>query len=146
MADFKFVRVLNGMTPQTELMTAGGAMEVGDLVVAAGDNSEGIATKVTKAAGNATRATIVGVCEGKHQEDGVAIADGDLVQVLPLATDVLLEGKVIDATLPNVNTQVGVDVTSTVQAFEAAETNKVGRIYKIVDATNKVVQVRMAAV
>lgn len=146
MADFKFVRALNGMTPQTELMTAGGAMEVGDLVIAAGDNNEGIATEVTKAAGNPARSTIVGVCEGKHQEDGEAIADGDLVQVLPLATDVILEGKVIDSTLPNVNTQVGVDVTTSVQTFEAAETNKVGRIYKVVDATNKIVQVRMAAV
>lgn len=146
MADFKFVRALNGMTPQTELMTAGGAMEVGDFVIAAGDNNEGAATEVTKAGGNPARSTIVGLCLGKHQEDGTAIASGDLVQVLPIVGEAIIEGSVIDATLPNVNAQVGIDVTSTVQSFEAAETNKVGRIFKVVDATNKVVQVRMAAV
>lgn len=142
MADFRFVRALNGMTPQTELRTAGGAMEVGDLVIAAGDNNEDIATKVTKAAGNPARATIVGLCLGKHQEDGTAIADGDLVQILPLHVGgLILEGPAIDATLPNVNAQVGMDVTSTVQTFEAAETNKIGRIFKVVNATAKIVQV-----
>lgn len=142
MADFTFVRALNGMTPQTELRTAGGAMEVGDLVIAAGDNNEDIATEVTKAAGNPARSAIVGLCLGKHQEDGEAIASGDLVQILPLHTGgIILEGNVIDGTLPNVNAQVGMDVTSTVQAFEAAETNKIGRIFKVVNASAKIVQV-----
>lgn len=143
MADFRFVRALNGMTPQTELRTAGGAMEVGDLVVAAGDNNVDIATKVTKAANSAVRGTIVGLCLGKHQEDGVAIADGDLVQILPLTGDVILEGTVKDATIPNVNAEVGLDVTSTVQTFEGAELVKIGRVFKVLDATAKTIQVHM---
>lgn len=147
MADFRFVRALNGMTPQTELMTAGGAMEEGDIVVAGGDNNEGIATEVTKAADTVTRATIVGLCLGKHQEDGVAIASGDLVQVLPFHSGgIILEGTIKDATIPNVNTTVGIDVTSNVQTIEGAETDKVGVLYKIVDSTAKTGQIVITAV
>lgn len=137
MGDFRFVRCLNGMTPQAELVTAGGAMEVGDLVIAAGDNNEGIATKVTKAAANAARSTIVGLCLGRETgAEDATIGDGDLIQILPLhVSGIILEGNVIDATLPNVNAQVGLDVTSTKQAFEAAETNKIGRVFKIINGT-----------
>jgi len=143
MADFTFVRALNGMTPQTELRTAGGAMEVGDLVVAGGDALAGVASTVDKAANSALRGTIMGLCLGKSQEDGSAIADGDLVQILPLTGDVLLEGVAKDASLVNVNAEVGLDVTADVQTFEGAETNAIGRIYKVVDATAKIVQVIM---
>lgn len=134
MADFKFVRALNGMTPQTELVTAGGAMEVGDIVV----HSSG---KVTKAADNPTKATLAGLCLGKHQEDGAAIADGDLVQVLPIGTDAILEG-IQKTTASNPGTEVGIDLTGTDLSFEAAG-NKVGQIFKVIDATARIVQVRM---
>lgn len=143
MADFKFVRVLNGMTPQTELMTAGGAMEVGDIVIY-GTSGEGIETKVTKAGDAAARGTMVGICEGKHQEDGEAIADGDLIQVLPFTTDMILEGKQSD-TLVDVGDELELNVASDVQTFVESATESFARIYKITDTTNKVVQVRILA-
>jgi len=65
------------------------------------------------------------------------------VQILPLTGDVLLEGVAKDASLVNVNAEVGLDVTADVQTFEGAETNAIGRIYKVVDATAKIVQVIM---
>ena len=137
MADFKFVRALNGMTPQTELVIAGGAMEVGDIVIHSSD-------KVIKATGDDTVAEIAGLCLGKYQEDGVAIADEDLVQILPLGPDILLEGTV-NAAGDAIGTAVGIDLTSTVLSFDSTETNKVGYVYKVVDADDYLVQVRMAA-
>lgn len=144
MADFKFVRTLEGMTPQTELVTAGGAMEVGDLVIY-GTAGEGIARKVTKAANSAPRRTIAGICLGKHQEDGEAIADTDLVQILPLGDGFLVEGIAKDATVPEAGAAVGLDVTSNDQTFEKAEAVKIGRVHKVIDATAKVIQVRIFA-
>lgn len=144
MADFKFVRALNGMTPQSELMTAGGAMEVGDIVVYADDTNVGPLTEVTKAGDAATRATMAGLCLGKHQEDGDAIADGDLIQVLPFTDDLILEGTQSD-TLEGVGTAVDLDVTSAVQSVVTTATAPFARIYKIVDATAKTVQLRLLA-
>ena len=144
MADFKFIRTLTGMTPQTELVTAGGAMEVGDFVIYE-DTGVGVARKVTKAANSAPRRTIAGLCLGKHQEDGDAIADEDLVQILPIGDNFLIEGIAKDSTVPVVGTAVGLDVTSTVQTFEGAEAVKIGRVHKVIDATAKVIQVRIFA-
>lgn len=144
MADFRFIRTLEGMTPQTELVTAGGAMAVGDLVVY-GTSAEGIGRKVTKAGNSATRKTIAGICMGKHQEDGEAIADNDLVQILPLGDGFLVEGTAKDATVPGAGDAVGLDVTSNDQTFEKAEAVKIGRVHKVVDATAKIIQVRIFA-
>lgn len=144
MADFRFVRALNGMTPQTELVTAGGVIEVGDFVIYE-DTGVGPARKVIKATNSATRQKIAGLCLGKHQENGVAIAEGDLIQILPVGDSMLIEGVAKDATVPVVGTAVGLDVTSTVQTFEFAEEIKIGRVYAVVDATAKVIQVRVFA-
>ncbi len=139
MAAFTFVRALNGMTPQTELMTAGGAMAVGDAVIHASG-------KVTKTADNPDKKTLAGICMGKHQEDGITIADEDLVQVLPISTDSLLEGVQKDAEVSNPGTEVGIDLTGTTLTFESAGANKVGQVYKVIDAEAKIIQVRMYSI
>ena len=141
MADFTFVRALNGMTPQTELRTAGGAMEVGDLVVF-GTSGEDIAAKVTKAGDAATRATLAGVCQGKHQEDGEAIADGDLIQMMPLTSDMLLECTQSD-TLGDVGDSLDLNVASDVQTVVATAAAPMAKIFKIVDTTAKTIQIRL---
>jgi hypothetical protein len=83
---------------------------------------------------------------GKHQEDGITIADEDLVQVLPISTDSLLEGVQKDAEVSNPGTEVGIDLTGTTLTFESAGANKVGQVYKVIDAEAKIIQVRMYSI
>jgi len=138
MADFKVVRTLSGSAPQAERVLAGDAMEVGDLLIWSLD-----ANDVAKAANSATRKTLAGICHGKQSEDGDAIANGDYIMMYPLEPGMIIEGLCKDTTLPYIGEVVGLDVTSTVQKFEHAEVVPIGRVFKIVDAGDKIIQVRI---
>jgi hypothetical protein len=67
------------------------------------------------------------------------------VQILPLGDGFLVEGIAKDATVPEAGAAVGLDVTSNDQTFEKAEAVKIGRVHKVIDATAKVIQVRIFA-
>jgi hypothetical protein len=135
MGDFNYVRPLNGMIPQLEKFVAGGACEVGDMLIW----SSG---KVVKAGDAATKPNVIA---GLAMQ--AAAADGSVISVMPIVRDALIEGLVKDSTIPNVGAALHVDVTSNVMKFEgAAAGTSAGcfQLYKVVNATGKVIQARYA--
>lgn len=119
MADF---RIVKGNGPdgalRTMTLTASGAIEEGDLVTI----TAGVAVKVATGG-----AAVAGIALE-------AVANGASGLFGKLDSGTVIEGTDISATDIVVGDLVGIDVTSTVQTFDATESNKTFRCTKVVTA------------
>lgn len=126
-ADMEIVKSTTGNGWEVYEVTAGSAIEAGDLVVVAAD---GFFDKVTNAA---TKVDAIALSAATAQEDTIS--------VVWWTPNIIVRGTIIaDA---HVGDLVGIDVTSDTIKFEEATvaTDVHGRIVNIYDSTNKIVDV-----